>query len=139
MRELDAEAVEEREVRSDFDLRRGFGFQLCVAETTGGDVSAGVHVIRLVLRVESRRRPGRTARRANSEVAHLRHVPEGLLGNAPDRGQATKRRPAIVCAEQRAAVIAERAVENVPVLPVQLGTSRIALVLDGFGVRPRAL
>src|SRR6185437_6944824 len=80
---------------------------------------AVVDAVRLVLRAEPRRRTSGAVRRAEAEVAEPVLIPPRLFGYAPDTGHAAERSPAVAGAEQRAAVVAERAVEYVAILVVE--------------------
>src|SRR5262249_51591372 len=112
VRQLDAEPVEQREVRAKLDLASRLRLEVRVASLAEA-ASARAAAVRLVLRRELRRVAGCSIRRAETEVGEMRNLEPRLLRHTPYAGHAAERRPAIARAEERAAVVPIRAVENV--------------------------
>src|SRR6185369_10879718 len=128
-RDLDAQPVEQREVRSEFVLGGGLWREQGVTSLAERDTRRS-DVVRLVLRVEARRTACRSVRRTDAEIAERAKLPERLFGYAPDAGDTAEVGPAVAFAEQRAAVATHGTVEDVAILVVQARSARHADVLD---------
>src|SRR6185312_6116798 len=78
---------------------------------------------------------GGAVRGAKAEVTQPILVPPGLFGHAPDAGYAAERRPAVAGTEQRAAVVAEGAVEHVAIFVVEARAGQCAHVAHRLQAR----
>src|SRR5256885_12053658 len=106
----------------------GVGAEFCLVRRLRSEMRITLRVLhehatsadseRLVLGSERWSATCRAVRRAELQVVHWRDHPPRFVGDPPCHGGTTVVRPAVGCAEERAAVATNEGVEEIATLPV---------------------